>query len=386
MTLILETPKSDIHRCPACGAQCAVERDLMALARDAGQRIRVACHKCDEVFQPLNDNVSTDILPGAAQPSRPNPNPRVGVCSTCGGSFSVPPLAAGEAVMVECPHCRHLMQPDEVGHADVMDEFAGIMQPPSKLQKRAGTVLALLLAGALLAGFAAMAIFKITPMPTPFGLDAVSAPHFAVTEARFDSALDGADGAILVTVGFANLGTAPARRSGSSSVFWTPPANPSSHGRSPSAKRRAGGRDADSQNVGNAGRVIAISPYPCRRRTEGLAPVRNDLVARLLRLVIENFRRKAGARMSRPVASSSRRMMFGDHSLGPYRAAPSLKISIIFGEISSGTPARSASSWNRLMSLMTRSIVKLMSRLPFRITWLSVSWTKEFPDEMRIAS
>ena len=130
MTLILETPKSDIHRCPACGAQCAVERDLMALARDAGQRIRVACHKCDEVFQPLNDNVSTDILPGAAQPSRPNPNPRVGVCSTCGGSFSVPPLAAGEAVMVECPHCRHLMQPDEVGHADVMDEFAGIMQPP----------------------------------------------------------------------------------------------------------------------------------------------------------------------------------------------------------------------------------------------------------------
>lgn len=209
MTLILETPKSDIHRCPACGAQCAVERDLMALARDAGQRIRVACHKCDEVFQPLNDNVSTDILPGAAQPSRPNPNPRVGVCSTCGGSFSVPPLAAGEAVMVECPHCRHLMQPDEVGHADVMDEFAGIMQPPSKLQKRAGTVLALLLAGALLAGFAAMAIFKVTPMPTPFGLDAVSAPHFAVTEARFDAALDGADGAILVTVGFANLGTAP---------------------------------------------------------------------------------------------------------------------------------------------------------------------------------
>ena len=61
----------------------------------------------------------------------------------------------------------------------------------------------------LLAGFAATAVFKITPMPAPFGLDAVAAPHFAVTEARFDAALDGADGAVLVTVGFANLGTAP---------------------------------------------------------------------------------------------------------------------------------------------------------------------------------
>ena len=70
MTLILETPKSDIHRCPACGAQCAVDRDLLTLARDSGQRIRVACHKCDEIFQPLNDNVATDVLPGAAQPSR----------------------------------------------------------------------------------------------------------------------------------------------------------------------------------------------------------------------------------------------------------------------------------------------------------------------------
>ncbi len=209
MTLILETPKSDIHRCPACGAQCAVDRDLLTLARDSGQRIRVACHKCDEIFQPLNDNVATDVLPGAAQPSRPNPNPRVGVCSSCGDSFSVPPLAAEEAVMVECPHCRHLMQPDEVGHADVMDELTDVLQSPSARQKLVGTILSLLLAGTLLAGFAATAVFKITPMPAPFGLDAVAAPHFAVTEARFDAALDGADGAVVVTVGFANLGTAP---------------------------------------------------------------------------------------------------------------------------------------------------------------------------------
>ena len=111
--------------------------------------------------------------------------------------------------MVECPHCRHLMQPDEVGHADVMDELTDVLQSPSARQKLVGTILSLLLAGTLLAGFAATAVFKITPMPAPFGLDAVAAPHFAVTEARFDAALDGADGAVLVTVGFANLGTAP---------------------------------------------------------------------------------------------------------------------------------------------------------------------------------
>lgn len=209
VTLILETPKSDIHQCPACGAQCAVERDLVMLARDSGQRIRVACHKCDEIFQPLNDNMATDILPGAAQPSRPNPNPRVGVCRSCGDSFSVPPLAAEEAVMVECPHCRHLMQPDDVGHASAMDELGDAILPPSARQKRIGTILSLFLAGALLAGFAAIAVFKTTPMPAPFGLDAIAIPHFAVTEARFDAALDGAEGAVLVTVGFANLGTAP---------------------------------------------------------------------------------------------------------------------------------------------------------------------------------
>ena len=38
------------------------------------------------------------------------------------------------------------------------------------------------------------------------------------------------------------------------------------------------------------------------------------------------------------------------------------------------------------MSLRTSSIVKLMSRLPFRITCDSVSCTKEFPLEILIAS
>jgi len=206
MTLILETEQSNIHRCPACGAQCAVEKDVVTRARNSGQQIRIACHKCDEIFQPLNDN---SPVATAAKPSRPNPNPRVGVCTACGGSLSVPPLNAGEAVMVECPHCRHLMPPDEVGRADALADLPAPPPPPSHRQKLAGTALALLLAGGLIAGFAASAVFRITPpLPTPFGLEVTPAPHFAVIAADFDAALDGADGAVLVTVTIGNLGTA----------------------------------------------------------------------------------------------------------------------------------------------------------------------------------
>lgn len=206
MTLILETQQSDIHRCPGCGAQCAVEKDLVVRARDSGQQIRIACHKCDEIFQPLNDN---SPMASAAMPSRPNPNPRIGICTACGNSLSVPPLNAGEAVMVECPHCRHLMQPDEVGRADALAGLPSPPPPPSPRQRLVGTLLALLLAGILIAGFAASAIFRITPpLPAPFGLEVSPAPHFAVTESRFDAALDGGDGAVMVTVTFANLGTA----------------------------------------------------------------------------------------------------------------------------------------------------------------------------------
>ena len=205
MTLILETPQSDIHRCPACGAQCAVAKDLVVRAHDSGQQIRIACHKCDEVFQPLNDNSPM----AAATPSRPNPNPRTGICPACGDTLSVPPLNAGEAVMVECPHCRHLMPPDEVGRADARDDLPPPPAPPSPRQRLVGTLAALSLAGVLIAGFAASAIFRITPpLPAPFGIDVSAVPHFAVTSARYDAALDGGDGAVLVTVTLANLGTA----------------------------------------------------------------------------------------------------------------------------------------------------------------------------------
>jgi len=206
MTLILETPQSTIHRCPACGAQCAVEKDLFARVRDAGQHIQIACHKCDGLFQPLD---SPSPVPVAARPSRPNANMRTGICRACGDSLSIPPLKADEAVMVECPHCQHLMQPDEVGHADALAGLPPPSQQPLARRKPARTWFALVLAGGLIAGFAAIAMFRITPpMATLFGLEIGDRPHFAVTEADFEAALDGADGAMLVTVTFANLGTA----------------------------------------------------------------------------------------------------------------------------------------------------------------------------------
>ena len=32
MTLILAAPDSDIHRCPSCGANCAVDHEMLAAA------------------------------------------------------------------------------------------------------------------------------------------------------------------------------------------------------------------------------------------------------------------------------------------------------------------------------------------------------------------
>ena len=77
MTLILETPESDIHRCPGCGANCAVDRTVVARAADAGQQVRIACHKCAEVFRPRNDNPNSP-----SRQSAPASNPRVGLCTS----------------------------------------------------------------------------------------------------------------------------------------------------------------------------------------------------------------------------------------------------------------------------------------------------------------
>ena len=214
MTLILETPASDVHRCPGCGANCAVDHDVLSAAANAGKQIRVACHKCDEVFRPSNDNPDTP-----ARPSIPNPNTRVGLCGKCGQKFSVPPLAANEQVVVECPHCAHHMTPDNIGRASARQEVlqapsaAAELKQASKRRHRSWlrATLWFLIGGAVLAGAAVAALEQMTPNSTPLaGLTSPPAPRLAITETGFTPATGSEDGndAVLVTVTLANLGTA----------------------------------------------------------------------------------------------------------------------------------------------------------------------------------
>lgn len=214
MTLILETQASDIHRCPACGANCAVDHDVLRATTNAGKQIRVACHKCDAVFRPSNNNPDTP-----ARPSMPNPNPRVGLCGKCERKFSVPPLAASEQVVVECPHCAHHMTPDNIGRASARHESlqapnaATDLQPGRKRQRRGWlrATLSFLICGAVLAGAAVAALERITPNSTPLaGLTSSPAPRLAITDTGFTPANDSGDGtdAVFVTVTLTNLGTA----------------------------------------------------------------------------------------------------------------------------------------------------------------------------------
>ena len=214
MTLILETPESDIHRCPGCGANCAVDRTVVARAADAGQQVRIACHKCAEVFRPRNDNPNSP-----SRQSAPASNPRVGLCTSCNAAFSVPALGVDDSVVVECPHCRHRMAPDEIGRADARHEV--LPEPTTSTRLKAGStrqrrgwrrlLWSLLLGGAVLAGAAVAALERITPSSIPFvGLTAPVAPRLAITDTNFtlgDSGDDG-NGSVLVTVTLSNLGTA----------------------------------------------------------------------------------------------------------------------------------------------------------------------------------
>lgn len=214
MTLILETPDSDIHRCPGCGANCAVDRTMVTRAADAGQQVRIACHKCAEIFRPLADNPDS--------PSRQNAspkNPRVGLCTKCHAAFSVPALGVDDSVVVECPHCRHHMAPDEIGRADARREI--LPEPTAVSRLKAGNthqprrwrrmLWSLLIGGAVLAGVAVAALERLTPDSIPFaGLTAPLAPRLAITDTDFtlgDSGDDG-NGSVLVTVTLSNLGTA----------------------------------------------------------------------------------------------------------------------------------------------------------------------------------
>ena len=211
MTLILETSGSDIHRCPGCGASCAVDRDSITAAANAGQRIRIACHKCDDVFTPDNDNHLADADRGS-RPTRPHPNTRIGLCGGCGGRFSLQPLTIEDAVLIECPHCAFRMLPDEVARLDARSDMIArtgadlAAARPRRRWKR--FILTTLLAGVMLAGLAVAALERFTPdlvrLPV---MEAAAAPRIAVSDASFTPVAN-VEGAVLVTVALANLGTA----------------------------------------------------------------------------------------------------------------------------------------------------------------------------------
>ena len=259
MTLILETPQSDIHLCPSCGAHCAVERDVLMNARNAGQRVKIACHKCDEIFPPVDERKETDKTdvavpartesqvrlameapaveasaveaPAIGTPAveasvrrqdsgrhrretREQTQPRLGTCSHCGGRFSLPPLTNFGDVIVECPHCTAEMMPEAVGRlnarAEVVSAAASRMAELHAPQRHSGLriMLVLMLIGlGLVTAFAGGAFFEMTPRPADSAvLSAAPAPRIAVTNTSFRTF--SADGAILVTVALTNLGTA----------------------------------------------------------------------------------------------------------------------------------------------------------------------------------
>ncbi|MGC6454660.1 MAG: hypothetical protein ACON31_12220 [Candidatus Puniceispirillaceae bacterium] len=211
MTLILETPESDIHQCPGCGAPCAVERERIRAASNAGQRVSIACHKCDAIFRPDNDTRIADDVRGAP-PGRSQPNRRIGSCNACGNSFSLHPLDAGDAVLIECPHCAHRMFPDEVASLDARREImakAVAQLPPARPRRRwMRGLIATCLGGVLLAGVAGATLEGFTPdLPKlPFAT-APSVPRIAVTDTAVRT-VTGDDRSVLVSVTLANLGTA----------------------------------------------------------------------------------------------------------------------------------------------------------------------------------
>ena len=249
MTLILETPQSDIHLCPSCGAHCAVDRDVLINALNAGQRVKIACHKCDEIFAPVDDrkevskpDISPPPRPRSEVPSaveapaveapaveasvrrrdshrqrretREQTQPRLGTCGHCGGRFSLPPLTNFGDVIVECPHCTAEMMPEAVGRLNARAEvvsaaasrMAELHAPPRRSGLQIMLVVALVGMG-LVTAFVGGAFFEMTPSPSESAqLSATPAPRIAVTDTSFKTFA--ADGAILVTVALTNLGTA----------------------------------------------------------------------------------------------------------------------------------------------------------------------------------
>jgi ssDNA-binding Zn-finger/Zn-ribbon topoisomerase 1 len=143
VTLVLETPNSDIHECPACRAQCAVDRSAMNTAARDSQQVRIACHKCDMLFMPLKedagrglaassatDNDSIQSAPAAAadagqtENTLADDNLRYGKCPKCTGTFLMPTTPVAEDILVECPHCSRKMPPLAIMRIDARTDIA----------------------------------------------------------------------------------------------------------------------------------------------------------------------------------------------------------------------------------------------------------------------
>lgn len=103
---------TSVHDCPFCGIQCAVSASEMASAHKAGKHVRIACHGCGDVFDPVS-GLSEEMLD-------------IAICPHCSDKFSVPPLPADKNVALSCPLC----------HADVATSEMEYHQRDGKVIKK----------------------------------------------------------------------------------------------------------------------------------------------------------------------------------------------------------------------------------------------------------
>lgn len=110
---------TSVHDCPFCGIQCAVSAGEMETARQAGKDVRIACHGCGDVFDPVS-GLSEDALD-------------IAICPDCAGQFSVPPLPGDKDVSLACPLCEADV---ESGEMEYHRRNGKIVKKPSALSRR----------------------------------------------------------------------------------------------------------------------------------------------------------------------------------------------------------------------------------------------------------
>jgi hypothetical protein len=244
VTLVLETPNSDIHQCPACGAQCAVDKSAMTTAARNTQPVRIACHKCDMVFMPVKNDAVPDLAPSSAASARsihtagqqpadndqahqdrkestPADNSlRYGKCPKCTGTFLMPTTPLGdddliaENILIECPHCSRKMPPLAVMRIDARADITMSTNPQARAKSARRHddlikyVAALMVGGGIIAAVPAMVILGLTPGASIFESAVPATPHFAVSNSSFRPFSDADGSGVIVTVNLANLGTA----------------------------------------------------------------------------------------------------------------------------------------------------------------------------------